>query len=89
MYGGRVTKTTDLNSYVAAELRAVAARRGTTYRSLAAELGVAEKTISRYLLGRRAIPMDFFGAFCDAMDTEPGEVTAAAWRAMRNDARKN
>lgn len=70
------------NSAVAATLRAEAAVKHKSHKDLAQDTGLAPKTVSRYLLAQRVIPIDAVFLFAVALGTTPSELARMAEERM-------
>jgi transcriptional regulator with XRE-family HTH domain len=75
---GAVTK---LNAAVAAEIRAILARRGWKQSQLAERLGVHEMWVSRRLRGVNAISVDDLERIAAALDIKPANLLGLAEQA--------
>lgn len=73
--------TRDLNAAVAAEIRAILARRGWKGSTLAALLGVNEMWVSRRLRGTKAIDVDDLERIANALGMRPVELLGLAEKA--------
>lgn len=72
---------TDLNQAVAAEIRALLARRRMRQSAFATQLGQTEVWVSRRLRGIQALSLDDLEGMCRVLRVEPADLISAALRA--------
>jgi DNA-binding Xre family transcriptional regulator len=76
------TGPSDLSRRVSAELRATAARRGTTWLSIEKATGIPHATMQRMIKGESDIPISKLMLICEAMGVPAMDVIAEATRLM-------